>query len=114
MVLKKNKKDSGVLFINAAKEFIKVTNSNKLTDANINNIVKMFVERKEIKHVCHFAKLNDIEANDYNLSVSSYIEPEDTREVIDIVKLNKEIKEISAKNESLRADIDKIIKEIGE
>lgn len=114
MVLRKNKKDSGVLFINASKEFIKVTNSNKLTDTNINNIIKMFVERKEIKHVCHFAKLNDIEANDYNLSVSSYIEPEDTREKIDIVKLNKEIKEISIKNESLRSEIDKIIKEIGE
>jgi len=112
MVLKKCKIDNKTLFIDATKECIKVTNSNKLTDENIAKIVDEFTNRKGLDYFSKLAKKEDIEKNDYNLSVSSYVEQEDKKEVIDIVKLNAEIADIVAKENILRKEIDKIIAEI--
>ena len=113
MVLKKNKVDNSVLFIDATKECIKVTNNNKLTEDNIKKIVDTFAERKEEKHFSYIAKYEEIKEQEYNLSVSTYVEAEDTREKIDIVKLNEEIAQIVAREQVLRDEIDKIIAEIG-
>jgi len=112
MVLKKNKADSSTLFIDATNECIKVTNNNKLTQANIDKIVSVFAGYTEEKHFSHLASYDEIAQNDYNLSVSTYVEAEDTREKIDIKKLNAEIEEIVAREAILRAEIDVIIKEI--
>jgi type I restriction enzyme M protein len=112
MVLKKSKADNKTLFIDATNECIKVTNNNKLTQENINRIVETFAARTEEAHFSHLANYDEIEGNDYNLSVSTYVEAEDTREKIDIVKLNAEIKEIVAREQVLRDEIDKIIAEI--
>ncbi len=112
MVLKKSKKDNNILFIDASKECVKVTNNNKLTDENIDNIVKIFTDRKDIEYVAKLVSNTEIEENDYNLSVSTYVEKEDTREKIDIVELNKQIEEIVAREQVLRDEIDKIVKEI--
>lgn len=112
MVLKKSKKDNSTIFIDASKEFVKVTNNNKLTDENISNILSLYTERKDKEHICRLVPNSEIEEQDYNLSVSTYVEQEDTREVIDIKALNAEIKEIVAKEAELRAEIDKIIAEI--
>ena len=112
MVMKKSKSDSNVLFIDATNECIKVTNNNKLTEENISKIVDTFANREEIKHFSHLATYDEITENSYNLSVSTYVEAEDTREKIDIVKLNAEIKEIVAREQVLRKEIDKIIAEI--
>ena len=112
MVLKKSKTDNSVLFIDAAKECIKVTNNNKLTEENITAIVNAFTSREEKQHFAHLAPFDEVKENDFNLSVSTYVEQEDTREVIDIKKLNAEIAEIVKREEALRAEIDKIIAEI--
>lgn len=112
MVLKKGKADSRVLFIDATNECIKVTNNNKLTQANMDRIVDTFAGREEVEHFSHLATYDEIAENDYNLSVSTYVEAEDTREKIDIVKLNAEIQEIVAREQVLRDEIDKIIAEI--
>jgi type I restriction enzyme M protein len=112
MVMKKGKPDNKVLFIDATNECVKVTNNNKLTEENIDNIVKWFTEREEVKHVAHLASYDEVKQNEYNLSVSTYVEAEDTREKIDIVKLNAEIKEIVAREQVLRDEIDRIIAEI--
>ena len=112
MVLKKNKTDTNVLFIDATSECVKVTNNNKLTEDNIKNIVTAFSSRKEKKYYAHLASYEEVKANDYNLSVSTYVEQKDTREKIDIVKLNAEIKEIVAREQVLREEIDRIINEI--
>lgn len=114
MVLKKSKKDNNILFIDASKECVKVTNNNKLTDENIDNIVKIFTDRKDIDYVAKVVSNSEIEENDYNLSVSTYVEKEDTREKIDIIELNKQIEEIVAREQVLRDEIDKIVKEIEE
>lgn len=112
MVLKKSKNENATLFIDATAECEKVTNNNKLRDKNIENILKMFTDRVDIAHKARLVQNSEIAENDYNLSVSTYIEKEDTRQAIDIKSLNKEIAEIVAREQVLREEIDKIIAEI--
>ena len=112
MVMKKSKQDSSVLFIDATKECVKVTNSNKLTAENIEAIYNCYMERSEKEHFSKVVTYDEIAEQDYNLSVSAYVEQEDTREVIDIKELNREISEIVAREQVLRDEIDKIIAEI--
>lgn len=112
MVLKKSKTENRTLFIDASKECIKVTNSNKLTQKNIDTIVEAYVKRADHKHFAVMVSNVDIAAHDYNLSVSTFVEQEDTREAIDIVVLNAEIEEIVAREQVLRDEINKIIAEI--
>ena len=112
MVLKKGKKDNNILFIDATEECIKVTNNNKLTPDNINRIVETYTNREDIEHFAHLASYDEVHKNDFNLSVSSYVEQKDTREVIDIVKLNAELDELVAQENDLRAKIKALIAEI--
>ena len=112
MVLKKGKTDNKVLFIDASSECVKVTNNNKLTPENINKIVDTFAQRAEEAHFSHLEEYSEVQENDYNLSVSTYVEAKDTREKIDIVKLNAEIAQIVARENELRAAIDQIVAEI--
>lgn len=112
IVIKKNKKEAKTLFIDASKQFIHEGNKNKLSDANIQTILDEWVNRKEVKHFSALVDNNTIAANGYNLSVPTYVEQEDTREKVDIAKLNAELKEIVEKENKLRAEIDKIIAEL--
>ena len=112
MVLKKSKPDTTTVFIDASKECVKVTNSNKLTQENIENILKLYTDRVDVAHTVHVVTGADIAAEDYNLSVSTYVEPEDTREIIDITQLNAEIRTIVAREAVLRTEIDRIVAEI--
>ena len=112
MVMKKAKTDNKVLFIDASKEFVKVTNSNKMTEKHINDIVEKFTKRENIEYISNLVDYEKIVEENYNLSVSTYVEKEDTSEKIDIVELNKEIQRIVAREEELRKEIDKIIAEI--
>ena len=112
MVMKKGKADNKVLFIDASNECVKVTNNNKLMPENIDRIVDAYTKREDIEYFCHLALYDEVKEQDYNLSVSAYVESEDTREKIDIVKLNAEITEIVKKEQVLREEIDKIVKEI--
>lgn len=112
MVLKKNKVENNTFFIDASKECVKVTNNNKLTEENIQKILNVYSKRKDEQYYAAVVPSDKIADNGYNLSVSAYVEQEDTREKTDIRKLNAEIKEIVAREEMLRAEIDRIIAEI--
>lgn len=112
MVLKKSKSENTTLFIDASKECIKVTNSNKLTNENIQNILNAYTERKDVEHFVKVVQNSDIAKQEYNLSVSTHIEQKDNRVVIDIKKLNAEIEEIVQREHFLRFEIDKIVAEI--
>ena len=112
MMLKKGKKDSSTLFIDATGECIKITNNNKLTPENIDNIVAEYASREDKDHFARLVPYDEIRENNYNLSVSTYVEAEDTREAIDIAALNAEIEEIVAREIVLREEISKIIAEI--
>ena len=112
MVLKRSKNDNSTLFIDATNECVKVTNNNKLTDKNIQNIVNIFSNREDKEFIAKLVSNKEIADNDYNLSVSTYVEKEDKREIIDINILNKEIEEIVSRENMLRKEINKIISEI--
>lgn len=112
MVMKRGKADNKVLFIDASSQFVKVTNNNRLLSEHIDTIVDAFAKREDIEYFCRLVDYNEIKEQNYNLSISTYVEQKDTREKIDIVKLNAEIKEIVAREQVLRDEIDKIIAEI--
>lgn len=112
MVMKRGKRENSTLFIDASREFVKVTNSNKLTDANINTILSAYTDRADVQYFARLVPNDKIAAQNYNLSVSSYVEQEDKREVIDIKVLNAEIARIVQRSAELRTAIDAIIAEI--
>lgn len=113
IVLKKSKKENNILFIDASEEFVREGNKNKLSEENRKRILDTFKKREDIEYFSRVVDNKDIEENDYNISVSSYVEQKDTREVIDIKELNKEIEEIVRRQNVLRESIDKIVREIG-
>ena len=112
MVLKKSKTDNSTLFIDASKEFVKVTNNNKLSDENIGKILKIFENRADVQYSARLVPNSEVAGNGYNLSVSSYVEKEDVRETVDIRELNEEIERIVKRENELRDEIDKIIMEL--
>ena len=114
LVLSKSKTDTRTQFIDVSGEnfYKKETNNNILTDSHIEEIIKMFDNKEDIDHVSKSVENDKIAEENYNLSVSSYVEAKDTREVIDINVLNAEIKTTVSKIDRLRAEIDKIIAEI--
>jgi type I restriction enzyme M protein len=112
IVLKKSKKDNSTLFIDASNEFVHAGNKNKLADENINHILEAYMARGDKEYFCRLVKNSEISDNAYNISVSSYVEQEDTREVVDIHKLNAEIAAIVERENALRAEIDKIVADL--
>ena len=109
LVLKKNKKDNNILFVDASDEFVRNTNKNKLSDENINNIVNLLKDRKSVENKAYLAPYEEIKENDYNISVNSYLKKVTEEEQIDIKELNKQIKEIVEKENITRSELDKII-----
>ncbi len=114
LVLSKHKTENKTQFIDASGEdfFIKATNNNVLTDKHIEKIIAIFDSKVDVEYVAKIIDDTKIAENDYNLSVSSYVEVKDNREQINIAELNKDVSKMVAKINTLRADIDKIIKEI--
>ena len=112
LVMAKNKTENKILFIDASKEFKKETNNNILEEKNIRIIVDEFRNRSDKKYFSRYVDRAEIVENDYNLSVSTYVEKEDAREIIDIKVLNKEIEETVKKIDKLRASIEKIVREL--
>lgn len=112
MVLRKNRPDDRVLFIDGSAECVKVTNNNKLAPDNIARLAAYYTDRKEVPHRVRLVSRAAIEAEEYNLSVSTYVEQEDTREQVDIRQLNADIAAIVAREAELRRAIDDIIRDI--
>ncbi len=112
LVLKKSKKTSDVLFIDASAEFKRVGNKNKLLGEHQTRILDAFMTREPQDHFATIVGSEDIVANDYNIAVSSYVEAEDTREEVDIVELNAEIARIVERQAELRTAIDEIVADL--
>ena len=114
LVLSKHKTDTKIQFIDASGEayFKKETNTNVLTNQNIEDIMKVFASKKNVDHFTKSINLDVIVSNGYNLSVSSYVDTKDNREVVNITELNAELKTTVAKINQLRSDIDVIVAEI--
>ncbi len=112
IVLKKSKVDNRTLFIDASAEFVRSGNKNKLGDEHRAKILKAYTDRTDVEYFATLVDNKEIAQNDYNIAVASYVEGEDTREVVDIAELNKEIESIVARQQELRTAIDAIVMEI--
>lgn len=112
LVLSKHKTDTYTQFIDASELFKKETNNNTLTNEHIAKIIKVFASKENEDHFAKSVDLDVIADNGYNLSVSSYVDAKDNREVVDITALNAELKLTVAKIDALRTDIDAIVAEI--
>lgn len=112
LVLSKHKLDTTTQFIDASGLFNKETNNNTLSNEHIEQIIKVFASKENVEHFAKCVDLDGVAANDYNLSVSSYVEAKDNRVVTNITELNAELKTTVAKIDQLRSDIDRIVNEI--
>lgn len=112
LVLKKSKADNSVLFIDASAEFLRGSAKNKLTENNRKKILDAFAERKDIDHFCKLVTNDQIAENGFNISVSSFVEQENTKVDTDIKALNLEIEKIVARQTVLRTEIDEIVKHL--
>jgi type I restriction enzyme M protein len=112
LIIKRSKQNNQIAFIDGAQEFIKVGNKNKLTEDNIQTIYKWFMDRKDVNHRVTVVDNDKVAEEDYNLSVSTYVEQEDTREKIDIKAVNAKLKDIVAKEDKLRKKIDAIVADL--
>uniref|UniRef100_A0A486XFI9 site-specific DNA-methyltransferase (adenine-specific) n=1 Tax=Rheinheimera sp. BAL341 TaxID=1708203 RepID=A0A486XFI9_9GAMM len=113
LVLAKNKTDTTTQFIDASGLFDKKTNTNELSEKHIKQIMDVFDSKENIEHFARSVAYEEVaNEKEYNLSVSSYIEAKDNREITDISQLNAELKTTVAKIDQLRKDIDAIVAEI--
>lgn len=112
LVLKKSKSDNKTLFIDASAEFVRSGTKNKLTEENRGKVLDAYIARVDVEYFARLVDNSEIAENDYNLSISSYVEKEDTREVVNIVELNAEISRIVASQSALRTQIDAIVTDL--
>ena len=112
LVLKKNKSDSKVLFIDATNEFVRGDAKNKISKTHAKKILECYSNRKTYEHFSRLVEHQEIADKEYNISVGAYVQPEDTREVINIDELNAEIKKIVQRQNKLRTQIDAIVSDL--
>ena len=112
LVLKKNKTDNSILFVDASDEFVRNSNKNKLSDENINNIVNLLKDRVSVDNKAYLATYNEIKENDYNISVNSYLKTNNGKVEIDIEEVNKKLADIVPRQQQIRNELEEIIREL--
>lgn len=112
LILKKNKSDNNILFVDASEEYVRTTNKNKLSDNNINNIINLLKDRKSVENKSYLATYDEVKDNDYNISVNSYLKTNTDDNNIDIDEVNKMIAEIVPRQQQIREELEEIIKEL--
>ena len=112
LVLKKNKQDNNILFVDATEECVRNTNKNKLSEENINNIVNLLKDRKSIENKSYLATYDEVKENDYNISVNSYLKTNNEDNIIDIEDVNKKLAEVVPRQQQIRKELEEIIKEL--
>ena len=112
LVLKKNKTDNNILFVDASEEFVRNTNKNKLSDENINNIVNLLKDRVSVENKSYLATYDEIKENNYNISVNSYLKTNTGEVEIDIEEVNKKLAEIVPRQQQIRNELEEIIREL--
>lgn len=112
LVLKKNKTDNNILFVDASDECVRNTNKNKLSDENINNIINVLKDRKSIENKSYLASYDEVKDNDYNISVNSYLKTNDNDTIIDIEEVNRKLSQVVPRQQKIREELEEIIKEL--
>ena len=112
LVLKKNKSDNNILFVDASEECVRNTNKNKLSDNNINNIINLLKDRKSVDNKSYLASYDEVKDNEYNISVNSYLKMNTNDNNIDIEVVNKKLAEVVPRQQQIRKELEEIIKEL--
>ena len=112
LVLKKNKTDNNILFVDASEEFVRNTNKNKLSDTNISNIINLLKNRVSVENKAYLATYDEIKENDYNISVNSYLKTNNNEVKIDIEEVNRKLAEIVPRQQQIREELEDIIREL--
>ena len=112
LVLKKNKTDNNILFVDASEECVRNTNKNKLSQDNIDNIINLLKNRVSVEYKSYLATYEEVKENDYNISVNSYLKSKDTNPEIDIKEVNKKLAEIVPREEQIRKELEEIIRDL--
>jgi type I restriction enzyme M protein len=112
LVLKKNKTDNNILFVDASEECVRNTNKNKLSQDNIDNIINLLKSRVSVEYKSYLATYEEVKENDYNISVNSYLKSKDTNPEIDIKEVNRKLAEIVPREEKIRKELEEIIRDL--
>ena len=112
LVLKKNKSDNNILFIDASDEFVRTSNKNKLSSNNIDNIISIIKDRKDINGKAYLASYEEVKNNEFNISVNSYLKTNTEDNNIDIEEVNKKLSEVVPRQQQIREELEEIIKEL--
>ena len=112
LVLKKNKTDNNILFVNASDECVRNTNKNKLSDENIENIVSLLKDRKSVDGKSYLATYEEVKDNEYNIYVNSYLKTSDENTIINIEEVNKKLSQVVPRQQKIREELEAIIKEL--
>ena len=113
LVFRTEKQDENVLFIEASREYQDGKNQNRLTEGNIEKIVSVFLERKDVEKYAHLATMDEIRENDYNLNIPRYVDTFEEEEEIDLMAVRREREELKAKLAELEIEMDRYLKELG-
>ena len=113
LVLKKNRKNKDILFIDASNDFEKSKNQNNLTDENVDKIISTFKERKDIDKYAHVASIEEIRENDFNLNIPRYVDTFEEEEPIDLEEVNRQLEQDNKEIAELEAEINEQLKILG-
>lgn len=108
LILKNNKKNKDIFFIDASTEYEKGKKQNKLREKDILKIVQAYKKRKNIAEYSKVVSLDKIKANDYNLNISRYIDSFEGNEDLDLKTVKRDIDKLENDREKLKREIDRI------
>lgn len=112
MILKKNRKNKDILFIDASSEFKKGKNKNFLKDDTVAKIYETYKKRKFVDKYANNVDLDEIKENDYNLNIPRYVDTFEPEPPVDVDKLVKDMKETDAEIKRLNGEIGLMLDEL--
>jgi len=113
LVLKKNRENKDILFIDASNDFEKIKNQNNLRDKDIDKIIKTYKERKDVEKYAHAASIEEVRENDFNLNIPRYVDTFEEEEPIDLEEINKLLEQDNKEIAELEAEINEQLKILG-
>jgi type I restriction enzyme M protein len=113
LVLRQNKTDKNILFIDAAREFLSGKNQNQLSDENIKKVIDTYSARKSVDKYAYLASPQELAENDFNLNIPRYVDTFEEEDEIDLMAVRDERKKLKAELADLEEKMDGYLKELG-
>lgn len=112
MILKKNRNDNDILFVDGSNLFYKKGKNNFMDREHLNKIVSAYQLRENIDKLSHVATLEEIKENDYNLNIPRYVDTYEEQEPIDLEKQINELSNIENKIHEIELSLSKQLRQI--